>query len=108
MCGGEVSTLGFDKDVREAGIRNGAILADKESLFIIGKSRLHSIEEATISILIAVVEVLGKLYQSKLTNTSPLVRDETNSTNLREVILKSEAVGRGGKKGLLRQITLDF
>ena len=28
--------------------------------------------------------------------------------NLREVILQREAVDRGGKKGLLRQITLDF
>jgi hypothetical protein len=110
MCRREIPLFGLYKDVREAGICDGAIFSDEERLFVIGKSRFHSLKEAAVSILIVVVvvEVLGKAYRSELTYASSLVRYDPDSTNLREVILKGEAVSRGGKKWLLRQISLDF
>lgn len=108
MCRREIPLFGLYKDVREAGICDGAIFADEERLFVIGKSRFHSLKEAAVGILIVVVEVLGKVYRSELAYASSLVRYDPDSTNLREVILKGEAVSRGGKKWLLRQISLDF
>ena len=58
--GGEVARLGLDEDVGEAGIGDGAVGADDERLFVVGKLGLHPLEEPSVSVLIVVLEAIGK------------------------------------------------
>ena len=58
--GGEVACFGLDEDVGVAGIGDGAVGADEEWLFVVGKLGLHPLEEPSVSVLIAVLEAIGK------------------------------------------------
>ena len=58
--GGEVACFGLDEDVGVAGIGAGAVGADEEWLFVVGKLGLHPLEEPSVSVLIAVLEAIGK------------------------------------------------
>ena len=76
--GGEVACFGLDEDVGEAGIGDGAIGADEEWLFVVGKLGLHPVEETSISVLIAVVEAVGEGEGTQCAYRSLAVGDEAD------------------------------
>ena len=78
VSGGEVACFGLDEDVGEAGIGDGAIGADEEWLFVVGKLGLHPVEETSISVLIAVVEAVGEGEGTQCAYRSLAVGDEAD------------------------------
>ena len=106
--GGEVACFGLDEDVGEAGIGDGAIGADEEWLFVVGKLGLHPVEETSVSVLIAVLEAFGEEDRAQCAYRSLAVGDEADGREPSEAVLEREAVGRGGEDLLSREVSLDF
>ena len=106
--GGEVTCFGLDEDVGEAGIGDGAVGADEERLFVAGKLGLHPLEETSVSVLIAVVEVVGEGDGTQCAYRPLAVGDEADGRDPCEAVLEREAVGRGGEDLLSREVSLDF
>ena len=96
MGGGEVACFGLDEDVGEAGIGDGAVGADEERLFVVGKLGLHPVEETSVSVLIAVVEAVGEGEGTQCAYRPLAVGDEADGREPCEAILEREAIGRGG------------
>ena len=106
--GGEVTCFGLDEDVGEAGIGDGAVGADEERLFVVGKLGLHPVEETSVSVLIAVLEAIGEEVGTQCAYCPLAVGDEADGRESCEAILEREAVGRGGVDLLSREVSLDF
>ena len=106
--GGEVACFGLDEDVGEAGIGYGAVGADEEWLFVVGKLGLHPLEETSVSVLIAVLEAIGEEDGVQCTYRSLAVGDEADGREPSEAVLERETVGRSGEDLLPREVSLDF
>ena len=106
--GGEVARFGLDENVGVAGIGDGAVGADEEWLFVVGKLGLHPVEETSVSVLIAVLEAIGKRDGAQCAYRSLAVGDEADGREPSEAVLEREAVGRGGEDLLSREVSLDF
>ena len=106
--GGEVARFGLDENVGEAGIGDGAVGADEERLFVAGKLGLHPLEETSVSVLIAVVEVVGEGDGTQCAYRPLAVGDEADGRDPCEAVLEREAVGRSGEDLLSREVSLDF
>lgn len=94
--GGEVARFGLDENVGVAGIGDGAVGADEEWLFVVGKLGLHPVEETSVSVLIAVLEAFGKEDGAQCAYRPLAVGDEADGREPGEAILDREAIGRGG------------
>lgn len=94
--GGEVARFGLDENVGVAGIGDGAVGADEEWLFVVGKLGLHPVEETSVSVLIAVVEAVGEGEGTQCAYRPLAVGDEADGREPCEAILEREAIGRGG------------
>ena len=106
--GGEVTRFGLDENVGEAGIGDGAVGADEERLFVVGKLGLHPVEETSVSVLIAVLEAIGEEVGTQCAYCPLAVGDEADGREPCEAVLEREAVGRGGEDLLPREVSLDF
>ena len=106
--GGEVACFGLDEDVGEAGIGDGAVGADEEWFFVVGKLGLRPVEETSVSVLIAVLEAFGEEEGTQCAYCSLAVGDEADGREPCEAVLEREAVGRGGEDLLSREVSLDF
>ena len=106
--GGEVACFGLDENVGEAGIGDGAVGADEEWLFVVGKLGLHPVEETSISILIAVLEAIGEVEGPQCAYRPLAVGDEADGREPSEAVLERETVGRSGEDLLRREVSLDF
>jgi len=106
--GGEVARFGLDENVGVAGIGDGAVGADEEWLFVVGKLGLHPVEETSVSVLIAVLEAFGEEDGAQCTYRPLAVGDEADGREPCEAILEREAIGRGGEDLLPREVSLDF
>ena len=106
--GGEVACFGLDENVGEAGIGYGAVGADEEWLFVVGKLGLHPLEETSVSVLIAVLEAIGEENGAQCMYRSLTVGDEADGREPCEAVLEREAVGRGGEELLSREVSFDF
>ena len=94
--GGEVACFGLDENVGVAGIGDGAVGADEEWLFVVGKLGLHPVEEPSVSVLIAVLEAIGEGEGAWRAYRPLAVGDEADGREPCEAILEREAIGRGG------------
>ena len=106
--GGEVARFGLDENVGVAGIGDGAVGADEEWLFVVGKLGLHPVEETSVSVLIAVLEAIGEEEGTQCTYRPLAVGDEADGRESSEAVLERETVGRGGEDRLRREVSLDF
>ena len=106
--GGEVARFGLDENVGVAGIGDGAVGADEEWLFVVGKLGLHPLEETSVSVLIAVLEAIGEEEGPQCSYCPLAVGDEADGREPCETVLERETVGRGGEDRLRREVSLDF
>ena len=106
--GGEVACFGLNEDVGVAGIGDGAVGADEEWLFVVGKLGLHPVEETSVSVLTAVLEAIGEEEGTQCAYRPLAVGDEAYGREPFEAVLEREAVGRSGEDLLSREVSLDF